>query len=179
MRCKNVKERLDDHVDGLLAAREAEAVRDHLDACADCRETSLALRASTASLSSWQDVDPPAECFGRIMCAIDALPPETLARPARRGAFSFLQRAEPIGVARTRWMMTSGLAAAAAMMAAVLVTRTEPQRVRRLLRLQPAAATTVAGGPWGYDFDNSLLYHGDSPVAPRLTPARYEFLDSK
>ena len=44
MRCKKVKERLDDHVDGLLAAREAEAVREHLDACAECRETSLALR---------------------------------------------------------------------------------------------------------------------------------------
>jgi len=181
MRCKKVKERLDDHVDGLLAAREAEAVRDHLDACVDCRETSLALRAATASLSSWQDVEPPAECFDRIMCAIDALPEETLTRPARRGALSFLPRVEPIGVARARWMVTSGLATAAAVMAAVLMTRTEPQRVRRL-RMQPVATAAVAAGSFfqgGYDIDNSLLYHGDSRVAPRMTPARYEFLDSK
>src|SRR5262245_19395939 len=179
MRCKKVKERLDDHVDGLLAAREAEAVRDHLDACAECRDTSLALRASSASLSSWQDVEPPAECFGRIMCAIDALPPESLARPARRGAFWFLRRPESLDVARLRWMVTSGLATAAAVMAAVLLTRAEPQRVRRL-RFQPAA-TAVTGVSWfqGSDFDNGLLYHNglDGPVtAPRRTPARFEFL---
>jgi hypothetical protein len=176
MRCKKVREHLDDHVDGLLAAREAEAVRDHLDACAECRDTSLALREASASLSSWQDVDPPAECFGRIMCAIDALPPETLARPARRGAFSFLRRRESAGSARTRWFMTSGLAAAAAVMAAVLLTRAEPLRVRRY-RPQPAAAPTVAAASWlqGYDFDDSLLYHDGARSAPRLVPAGFGF----
>src|SRR5262245_10926247 len=176
MRCKKVKERLDDHVDGLLAAREAEAVRDHLDACAECRDTSLALRASSASLSSWQDVEPPAECFGRIMCAIDALPPETLARPARRGAFSFLRRSESIDVARARWFVTSGLAAAAAVMAAVLLTRAEPQRLRRFR--MPAAATTVASNPSTWlqheDFDDGLLYPGGRRQSPQLVPAWFE-----
>jgi anti-sigma factor RsiW len=176
MRCKKVKERLEDHVDGLLAAREAEAVRDHLDACADCRDTSLALRAASASLSSWQDVEPPAECFGRIMSAIDALPVETLARPARRGVFSFLRRRETLDAARARWMVTSGLAAAAAVMAAVLLTRTEPQHYRRY-RLQPAATVATAGpSTWfqGYDFEDSLLYPGGRHAAPRLVPARFE-----
>lgn len=179
MRCKKVKERLDDHVDGVLAAREAEAVRDHLDACAECRETSLALRAASSSLSSWRDVEPPAECFDRILGAIDALPPETLARPARSGAFSFRRRIESIGVARARWMVTSGLAAAAAVMAAVLLTRAEPLRLRRL-RMQPAGSAAMSVASWSpfYDFDNSLLYHGDSRVAPRLTPARFEFLEA-
>lgn len=168
MRCKKVKERLDDHVDGLLAAREAEAVREHLDACAECRETSLALRAASSSLSSWQDAEPPAECFNRILLAIDAMPPETLVRPARRGARSFLPRTEAFGVARARWMATSGLAAAAAMMAAVLLTRSEPQTLRRL-RLQPPTTAVVAGPSWfrdDYKFDNGLLYHGGNFGTP-------------
>jgi len=177
MRCKKVRERLDDHVDGILAAREAEAVRDHLDACADCRDTSLALRAASSSLSSWQDIEPPADCFGRILFAIDALPAETLARPARRGAFSFLRRAESSGVARTRWMMTSGLAAAAAVMAAVLLTRPEPQRFRSM-RARPFMTPAATAGPsWfqgGYHFDDSLLYDGASS-APRFAPVRLEF----
>ena len=179
MRCKKVKERLDDHVDGLLAAREAEAVREHLDACAECRETSLALRAASSSLSSWRDVEPPAACFDRIMSAIDALPPETLARPARRGAFSFLPRVEAINISRLRWTVTSGLAAAAAVMAAVLVTRAEPQRIRRL-KMQPAGSAAMSVASWSpfYDFDSSLLYHGDPRVGPRLTPARFEFLEA-
>jgi anti-sigma factor RsiW len=168
MRCKKVRERLDDHVDGILAAREAEAVRDHLDACADCREMSLALRAASSSLSSWQDAEPPAECFNRILLAIDAMPPETLVRPARRGARLFSPHAEVFGVMRARWMATSGLAAAAAMMAAVMLTRTEPQTLRRL-RLQPATTAVVAGPSWlqdDYKFDNGLLYHGGNVGAP-------------
>lgn len=179
MRCKKVLERLDDHVDGLLAAREAEAIRDHLDACADCRETSLALRAAAATLSSWQDIEPPAECFNRIMSAIDALPPESLARPARRGAFWFLPRIDPRSTARARWMVTSGLAAAAAVMAAVLITRTEPQRLRRF-RLQPAMPTAaVVPASWfqGYDFDDSLLYHGGQRTESRFAPVRGDLLE--
>ena len=60
MRCKKVVLLLDDHVDGLLAAPEAEAIRDHLDGCRDCRETALALKAASASLSTWNDVEAPA-----------------------------------------------------------------------------------------------------------------------
>ena len=32
---------LEDHVDGLLPVPQSEEIRDHLDVCADCRETSL------------------------------------------------------------------------------------------------------------------------------------------
>jgi hypothetical protein len=75
-------------------------------------------------------------------------------------------------------MMTSGLAAAAAVMAAVLLTRPEPQRLRRF-RPRPAMTPAAMAAPsWfqggAFDFDDSLLYHG-GVAAPRFTPASFEF----
>jgi anti-sigma factor RsiW len=45
MNCDDVQDRLDDHVDGLLAPNEAREVQAHLRECADCAEEDRLLRA--------------------------------------------------------------------------------------------------------------------------------------
>jgi anti-sigma factor RsiW len=172
MRCKKVLERLDDHVDGLLAAPEAEAIRAHLDLCTECRETSFALSAATASLSSWNDTELPSDCFDKILARIDALPPEALAHAAPRGFLARLPRFETIRAARIRWMATSGMAAAAAVLSAALLSQVEQRPVRRL-KLAPAPNSVVTDtGSWfqGYDWDNGLNYQRSR--RPMLQPVR-------
>jgi anti-sigma factor RsiW len=161
MRCKKVMERLDDHVDGILPPTESSEIRDHLDRCDECRETSLALKAASTSLATWNDVELPSDCFDKILARIDALPPDALQRTAPRGLFSRLLRIESVRAARVRWMATSGLAAAAAVLASVLISRVETHPVRRL-RQAPEAQYVGTPASWfkGYDFDNGLLYRG-------------------
>src|SRR5438105_104230 len=84
MRCKRVLDRIDDHVDGLLDAKNAGAIRDHMDACDDCRETGLAVRAATTTLSTWNDVEPPGDCYDKILAKLEALPLEAYERAAPR-----------------------------------------------------------------------------------------------
>jgi anti-sigma factor RsiW len=172
MRCKKVMERLDDHVDGLLAAPEAEAIRDHLDACTDCRETSLALTAATSSLSKWNDAEPPADCFDKILSRIDSLPAEALEHSAPRGLLSRLPRFESVRTARIRWFATSGLAAAAAVLAAVQLSRVETHTVRRAPQRSGPTLQSVQAASWyqGYDFDNGLFYRGQG--RPATQPVR-------
>jgi anti-sigma factor RsiW len=172
MRCKKVLDRLDDHVDGLLPTPEAEAIRAHLDHCKECRETSFALSAATASLSSWNDAELPADCFDKILARIDALPPEALAHPAPSGFFARLPRFETIRAARIRGMATSGMAAAAAVLSAVLLSQADERPVRRL-KLSPApisVASSTASFFQGYDWDNGLLYQRSR--RPTLEPVR-------
>lgn len=128
MRCQRVLRRIDDHVDGLLPAEEAERVRDHLDACGDCRETAFAARAASTSLAAWGDLDPPDRCFDSILAKIDALPPDAVVRaaPRRSAAGRILRFALPAA------------AAAAAVVAAFLVV--DQGRAARSPSRGPAAA---------------------------------------
>lgn len=172
MRCKNVLDRLDDHVDGILPMADAEAIRDHLDSCTDCRETALALRAASNSLGGWNDVDPPDGCFDAILARVQMLPEEALERGmprARLARLAQLAQLESVNAARMRWMATSGLAAAAAVMTALVVTQPE-QRVERRFRQQPAAEAVTTSASWfqGYDFDDGLHYRGSPPVRQPL-----------
>jgi anti-sigma factor RsiW len=172
MRCKNVLDRLDDHVDGILPSPVSEAIRDHLDACQDCRETALALRASSNSLQSWDDIEPPDGCFDRILARVDALPPEALERGmprARLTRLAQLAQLESVNAARMRWMATSGLAAAAAVMGGLLISQPDVRPIRRA-RQEPVAEAVTTSATWfqGYDFDDGLLYRGSPP--PALQP---------
>ncbi len=110
MRCSKTRTLIDDHADGLLPAREAELVRDHLEACAECRDLAFAAKAASASLARWGDLEPPKGAFAGILARIDALPPESLARPAFRPVRPTLLR---------RFAMPVGLSAAAALLAVV------------------------------------------------------------
>ena len=181
MRCKTVLERLDDHVDGILAATESEAIRNHLDGCKECRETGLAVNAASASLSAWNDIDPPADGFQQILARLETLPLEAFERPVhavapRNRIAQFLPWFETPRAERIRWMSTSGLAAAAAVLAAVLIARTEPRPVRRL-RAEPMPSVMNAEASWfhGSDFDNGLLYlsNGRPAAQPARTTPRY------
>lgn len=182
MRCKKVLERLDDHVDGLLAAPEAEQIRAHLDLCTECRETSFALSAATASLSSWNDAELPSDCFDKILARIDALPPEALAPRAPRSFFDRLPSFESVRAARIRWMATSGMAAAAAILSAVLLSQADPRPARRLKLAPSPNAVVTDNASWfqGYDWDNGLLYQRSrrpllQPVTSGGRLGQYEF----
>jgi anti-sigma factor RsiW len=180
MRCKKVQDRLDDHVDGLLPAPEAEAIRDHLDLCFDCRETALALKAASASLSTWNDADAPPDCFDKILARIDALPPEALRHAPRRSLLPMMPRFDSADVARYRRVATGGLAAAAAVLGALVVARTEtPSSVRRVAPRTAAPDAPVSPAGWYQNsyLDNGLFYErGDRMTWPRAP--RGELLDA-
>jgi len=121
MRCKTVLRLTDDHVDGLLPARSAEQVRQHLDACADCREETEAARAASTSLAAWGDLEPPPACFESILARIEHLPADAHLRGRRRRLVSFRH---------AQWLATSGLAAAAAILIGVSFSDFSPQPMR-------------------------------------------------
>lgn len=176
MRCKNVLDCLDDHVDGILPAARSEAIRAHLDGCRECRETAFATRAASASLASWNDAEPPADCFGKILSRLEALPLEAFERPVavkpRNRLAKLLPFTESMTSERVRFMGTSGLAAAAAVLAAVLVSQTDPRPVRRVHADRVAVPAVTAGASWFDDasFDDGLRYHG--PGGPAMQPVR-------
>jgi anti-sigma factor RsiW len=145
MRCTRVRLLIDDHVDGLLPAADAEAVRDHLDACRDCRETAAAARAASTSLAVWGDLEPPAPCFDQILAKIHALPADVRERPARVSRLDlFRERAR-------RWTVPSVAAAAAVVAGIAVVERTNRAAPRRVqfpatahVAFTPAAARVPA-----------------------------------
>jgi len=100
--CEDVRERLDDFVDGLLEPAEAAAVAGHLEGCASCREEERALRALLRDAAALADtVAPPRDLWPAIE------------RRLRHGSGAWLR----------------GLAAAAALLVAVggaLLARTAP-----------------------------------------------------
>jgi anti-sigma-K factor RskA len=142
MRCDRVQELLDDHVDGLLPAEDAESVRDHLDACRECRETAVAARAASTSLASWGDHEPPPCCFDQILAKIDALPPGALSRPAPA-------RAARRPARRFSWRVPALAAAAAAVAVVAIEDRTIHRHNAPPARRADAVAafgTSTAGG---------------------------------
>ena len=182
MRCKKVLVRLDDHVDGLLPAPQAEAIRDHLDLCDECRETAFALKAASASLSIWDDADMPDGCFDKILARIDALPADALARPPRRNLLPLMPRFDAADVARYRRVATGGLAAAAAVLGALVVTRTESPAARRgrpaTSGVNVVRSSFVAPAGWHQNqnsyFDDGLYHQRDN----RTTSPRPALMDA-
>ena len=122
MRCSKALTMIDDHADGLLPADSAEAMRDHVEACAPCRDLVFAARASTASLAQWGDLDPPAGLFDAIVARIDAMPADEAARHAPRPVAPHVA---PRGRLR-RFVLPFGLTAAAAIIGAVAVSTVSP-----------------------------------------------------
>lgn len=171
MRCSSVRRRIDDHVDGLLPAEEAERVRDHLDQCGDCRETAFAAKAASTSLAVWGDLEPPADCFARILHKIDTLPADALTR-------SSLSQSSRRGGARRAWArivrISVPAAAAAALVGAVLVTD-DPERPRGSGGSGFVLPATAVASPAGRSrarmprmFDNAL-FAGDQGLDDGLS----------
>ena len=183
MRCNKVMERLDDHVDGLLPLHESEKIRTHLDGCTECRETALAANAASVSLSTWNDIEPPADCFDKILVRLEALPVEAYDRPAPAAELTLASRLAQFGPARTeraRWMATSGLAAAAAVLAAVGMTREDHRPTRRTRTDATAIAVPTTPARWyqGSNFDTGLRYfrNGEMIAQPALPAPQLETL---
>ena len=162
MRCSKVRSLLDDHVDGVLPAERSSQVRAHLDACPDCEQEHELLRAATAPLSAWGDLQPPADCFARILERIEALPPEVHV-PASQPAgpsLHFLRGG-------ARWLVTSGAAAAAVLIAAVALERAGDVDAPRPARDRVVRPDVVGAGV------GSRLKPGEIP----LTRARFAITD--
>jgi anti-sigma factor RsiW len=138
MRCSTVQTLIDDHADGVLPAREAEAVRDHLEACAPCRDLAFAAKAASASLAQWGDLDPPADGFAKLMSRIEALPPEAL-RPAAK----IHQLSQWRLIPRKQWSMPAGVAAAAALLAGFAFFDAPPARTQRDVNVTSLSESTA------------------------------------
>lgn len=129
MRCSRVRILIDDHVDGLLPAADAECVRDHMDDCRACRDAAFAARAASTSLAAWGDHEPPAACFDEILLKIRSLPSDAIPRPVRAGR---LARAGTLRSIARRWSVPSMAAAAAVVAGFVVVERSSPATQRRI-----------------------------------------------
>jgi hypothetical protein len=166
MRCKTVLARLDDHVDGVLAVMESEAIRRHLDACAECNDAADAARYASATLAAWHDVEPPEDGYQKILSRLEALPVEAFEKKVSPAPKPVL-RLPSMDVPRMRRVATGGLAAAAAVLAAFVVARGETTRPMRRVVSAPAA-TPVSMSFQGYRFDDGLLYQrpGRAPLRP-------------
>ncbi len=116
MRCSTVRKLLDDQVDGVLAADVADRLRRHLDSCPDCEQEAELLRSVTTPLSAWGDLQPPADCFDRILERIVALPPH-MHSPGSRPVPLRMRLLR----GGARWLVTSGAVAAAVLAAAVTI----------------------------------------------------------
>lgn len=160
MNCERVLRNIDDHVDGLLPAEEAENVRDHLDRCRDCRETAAASKAASTSLAVWGDLDPPAACFDQIMAKIQALPPETLARGSNRAA---VRNVVPMSRRILRWAVPSVAAAAAVVVVFVGMERRAP-RSTRVPGAGPVTASALASPTGSRPLLANGLYPGEERV---------------
>ena len=101
----HVHDRLDDYVDGLLPERERDAVRLHLEGCADCGAEAEAIRELQAAARSLpREIAPPRELWSGIAARL-----ESESRPAIE--VDFRRPATP-------WRRWAGAAAAAVLLVA-------------------------------------------------------------
>ena len=133
MKCGEVLSRLDDYVDDLLAPRERQAVRTHLQTCAACRtreESLLALVKQAHDLA--RPVEPPSDLWPAIA---GRLGDESVRRPRPS---RWRRRTLPL-----RWF---GLAAAAVVLVAGTALTTAWLVGRRTVDSRPFAGTDM-GAP--------------------------------
>jgi anti-sigma factor RsiW len=129
MTCEQVRDALDDYVDGLLPEAEFQEVELHLASCAECRQQERVLRSLLAQAAAL----PPEMGPGRDLW------PELAAR--LRGAEG--ARGVVVRPAVARWMRPAALAAAAAVLIALSASLwkrgSAPAPVTPMGTLQPAA----------------------------------------
>jgi len=108
----HVVEQLSLYADGMLTAAEAERVRTHLAACADCRGEWEALQHTLALLRSLPAEEPPADLTAAIMARVRA----EAATTARRSRFG----------RGSRWAMTAAAAVFVLFVAGLVADRWSP-----------------------------------------------------
>jgi hypothetical protein len=146
----NLRARLDDWVDGLLAPAHADEVARHLERCADCRREAEALRALLRDAAALPPaLEPPRDLWDGIASRLrDGDRPEQPGRsappPAPTGG-NLPPRAPARRGVRPAWAW-SGWLAAAACLALVLLSR-GTDHGGRMAAPRPEAAAPAAADP--------------------------------
>jgi hypothetical protein len=109
MRCKTLKKLLTDFVDGRLAERRADQVREHLARCPACREDEAAARVVPEALKAWEDSPPPEDGLARLEARI-ALAPSIPWRSEPRGRIRVLAFSYAAGFATAAAVMFIAMA---------------------------------------------------------------------
>ena len=106
MKCRKVQAVLSEYLEGDLRARQADPVREHLAACADCKRELVRLRSALGSLARTGALARPAPDLGDLHRRIAAAEARRLA-PRWRWTYA-LAPAASLLVALTVWLSTSG-----------------------------------------------------------------------
>jgi hypothetical protein len=145
--------RLDDFIDGLLAAEERRAVERHLDECSRCRaeaEWLTSLRAEVARLP--RQIDPPRDLWAGIAARIGAeaaAAPDAIPAPANKVRVLRIDDARRARSVPTPWWTRRGVLAAAAIVLMLASSSVTALLVRggRGAGVVPVATTTPVGAP--------------------------------
>ena len=99
MSCPKDREQLSAYFDGELSAGEAEALRAHLEDCADCRAELDALRAAARALSALPAVSAPDDLKAKILAAVEAEAETTGSRSRSAWVRAFWPTAAVVAIA--------------------------------------------------------------------------------
>ena len=69
--CKIIRKMLSGYVDGALTVAEAEAVREHLEECGECREVHDSMSSIIACMNGMEKVPPPADFLGKVNARLE------------------------------------------------------------------------------------------------------------
>jgi hypothetical protein len=69
--CKIIRKMLSGYIDGALTAAEAEAVREHLGECGECREVHDSMNAIIACMNGMERVPPPADFLEKVNARLE------------------------------------------------------------------------------------------------------------
>ena len=113
MNCEEVRDLLDDYLDGSLPEQTAGEVRAHVETCAECSRELARLESLLADVKTLpRSIDPPAELWGRIEARLAPRSVARIPRPATAPPASLAKSART----RQPWLQ---LAAAAVFLMAV------------------------------------------------------------
>ena len=109
MNCSTIREKLPGYVDGALHSAEHAPVRQHLDACADCRQELERYHKLSALLSRVERPAPPADLAVKIRVAVSRERSRVswARRMWSRAALVFENVLEPLAVPATGGTLTS------------------------------------------------------------------------
>jgi hypothetical protein len=72
MKCRNIREKLSEYIDGLLSFQEKEVVDEHLKSCRGCSKTLNDLKKTIEHARNLETVEPPAWLAQKIMTKVRA-----------------------------------------------------------------------------------------------------------
>jgi len=112
MNCREAARKLAGYLDGAIRSREHALVREHLDACANCREQLERYRRLSIALANVEHAIPPAELGARIRLSAAQARARVVwyIRAWRRAVLVFENILEPLAVPATGGVLTAVVA---------------------------------------------------------------------